>query len=168
MNRHARSLAEALATVLYALMAGFFFAFSVAVAPGLARAELGTAIGVFQEINVVVRNAVFGVAYLGPAVLPVPLLAGTWREAASMRWRLWALAWIVYLAGVQAPTSLINVPINREVAAWTATAGMAAWPAVLERWTDSNFLRTVASVAALCLSVVASRMAIPQDQRMRA
>lgn len=142
-----------LATLLFGLAAGFFFAFAIDVAPALARAESSAAIAVFQQINIVVRNAWFGAVYFGAVLVPPLALALTWRDRRSPGWWLGLAAWLVYLGGVQAPTAAINVPINEVVAAWTPSAPAGDWRSLLERWTSYNTLRTVAAVTAFALSL---------------
>lgn len=144
-----------LAALLFGLSAGFFFAFAIDVAPALARAEPSAAIAVFQQINIVVRNAWFGAVYFGAVVVPLIALALTWRDRRSVGWWLGLAAWLVYLGGVQAPTLLINVPINEVVAAWTPSAPAGDWRALLERWTAFNTLRTIAATIAFALSLIA-------------
>jgi len=144
-----------LATLLFGLAAGFFFAFAIDVAPALARAEPSAAIAVFQQINIVVRNAWFGAVYFGAVVVPLVALALTWRDRRSPGWWLGLAAWLVYLGGVQAPTFMINVPINEVVAAWQPTTPAGDWRALLERWTAYNTLRTIAATIAFALSLIA-------------
>ena len=71
-----------LSQVLLGLMAGFFFAFAVDVAPAMARLDATGYITVQQHINAVVRNATFGGVYFGSAVLPwlVALAAFSLRQ----------------------------------------------------------------------------------------
>ena len=152
-----------LATLLFGLAAGFFFAFAIDVAPALARAEPSAAIAVFQQINIVVRNAWFGAVYFGAVVVPVLALALAWRDGRTVAWWLGLAAWLVYIGGVQAPTFLINVPINEVVAGWTPSAPAGDWRALLERWTSFNTLRTIAAVAAFALSLTA--LALPAARR---
>jgi len=152
-----------LATLLFGLAAGFFFAFAIDVAPALARAEPAAAIAVFQQINIVVRNAWFGAVYFGAVVVPLVALVLAWRERRSIAWWLGLAAWLVYLGGVQAPTFMINVPINEVVATWTPSAPAGDWRALLERWTSYNTLRTVAAALAFALSLAA--LALPAARR---
>lgn len=154
---------DLLTTLLFGLVAGFFFAFAIDVAPALARADSSAAITVFQQINIVVRNAWFGAAYFGAVVVPPLALALAWRDRGAAAWSLGLVAWLVYLGGVQAPTFLINVPINEVVAAWAPSAPAGDWRALLERWTSFNTLRTVAAVAAFALSL--SALALPPPAR---
>ena len=152
-----------LATLLFGLAAGFFFAFAIDVAPALARAEPAAAIAVFQQINIVVRNAWFGAVYFGAVVVAPLALAATWRDRRSMAWWFGLVAWLIYLGGVQAPTFMINVPINEVVAAWTPSAPAGDWRALLDRWTSFNTLRTIAASVAFALSLTA--LALPAARR---
>ena len=152
-----------LATLLFGLAAGFFFAFAIDVAPALARSEPAAAITVFQQINIVVRNAWFGEVYFGAVVVPPLVLVLTWRDRRSPTWLIGLAAWLVYLGGVQAPTFMINVPINEVVAAWTPSAPAGDWRPLLERWTSFNALRTIAATAAFALSLAA--LALPAARR---
>lgn len=152
-----------LATLLFGLAAGFFFAFAIDVAPALARAEASAAIAVFQQINTVVRNAWFGAVCFGAVVVAPVALALAWRDRRSLGWWFLLAAWLVYLGGVQAPTAAINVPINEVVAAWTPSAPAGDWRALLERWASYNALRTVAATAAFALSLIG--LALPPVRR---
>jgi uncharacterized membrane protein len=152
-----------LAALLFGLAAGFFFAFAIDVAPALARAEPSAAIAVFQQINIVVRNAWFGAVYFGAVVVPLVALALTWGDRRSLGWWFGLAAWLVYVAGVQAPTAAINVPINEVVAAWNPVAPVGDWRALLERWTTYNTLRTIAATIAFALSLIA--LVLPTARR---
>jgi uncharacterized membrane protein len=142
-----------LATLLFGLAAGFFFAFAIDVAPALARTDSPAAIAAFQQINIVVRNAWFAAVYFGAVVVAPVALVRSWRERRSLGWWLLLVAWLVYLGGVQAPTAAINVPINQVVATWTPSAPAGDWRALLERWTNYNTLRTIAATIAFALSL---------------
>lgn len=154
---------QLLATLLFGLAAGFFFAFAIDVAPALARAESSAAITVFQQINIVVRNAWFGAVYFGAVVVPPLALTLAAGERRTLPWWLGLAAWLVYLGGVQAPTFMVNVPINEVVAAWTPSAPAGDWRALLERWMTFNTLRTIAAVASFALSLTA--LALPAARR---
>ncbi len=131
---------------LFALMAGFFWSFSVVVMPGLGRLDPTAALGAMQAINVAVRNAVFAAGFFGAALLsPVLVVAGLVRRD----W-LTAAAGAVYLALVFAVTLTCNVPINEALAALTPADAPAA-AVLLDRWVWWNHLRSAASAAAFVL-----------------
>ncbi|MFD0169018.1 DUF1772 domain-containing protein [Streptomyces decoyicus] len=99
------------ATLGAGLMAGLFAAFAYAVMPGLRRSADRTFVEAMQNINRAIVNGWF----LGPFLLPIPLLVlatvlawnGTGRVA--LPWILAAL--VLYLAGFFV-TSGVNVPLN--------------------------------------------------------
>lgn len=138
---------EWLALWLLGLMAGFFFAFAVDVAPAMARLDAATYITTQQHINHVVRNAVFGGAYFGSALLP-------WLAAGASLWagrRRRALAWaaiaLVYGVAVFWLTRSVNVPINNALATWLPQQPPADWQAVRDHWNSANAVRAWASAA---------------------
>ena len=78
---------QVLATCLMGLMAGFFFAFSVDVAPAMRELDAQGYITTQQAINRAVRNLPFALVYFGAAVTPFVAalalcLAGRRRDAA--------------------------------------------------------------------------------------
>lgn len=150
----------ALAAILVALIltggiAGFFYAYSVSVMPGLDEARPEVAIEAMQGINRAVRNPVFFVSFfLTPAAT---LLAGALTFHAGARKAALALllAVLVYLAGAFAPTALVNVPMNESLADvrrdTTVTEAAPIWKGYSPLWTQWNHLRTAASAISLLL-----------------
>lgn len=154
MHRAALSAAETLATVLLGLMAGFFFAFAIDVAPAMAQLDGPTYVTTQQWINRVVRNAPFGAAYFGAAVLPFAVAALAFVARRPRAAAAWLAIGAVYVGGVFWLTRSINIPINEALAAWNAAAPPADWAALRERWNDANLLRTVAAALAFAAAVV--------------
>ena len=143
-------LLETLATLLLGLMAGFFFAFAVDVAPAMGQLDAPGYISTQQWINKVVRNALFGGVYFGAALLPLGVaLACAWsgkrRRAAG-----WALLAAVYFAAVFWLTRSVNIPINEAMALWSPHAPPADWQLLRQRWNEANAARAAAS--ALCFA----------------
>jgi uncharacterized membrane protein len=154
MNTSARRLAtatELVATLLLGLMAGFFFAFAIDVAPAMTQLDAAGYITTQQAINRAVRNAGFGAVYFGSALLPLlaaiaVCLAGERRAALG-----WAAVWLVYGAGVFWLTRQVNVPINEALALWNPQAAPADWGAARDRWNEANAVRAwVAAAAFAC------------------
>jgi len=147
------------ATVLLGLMAGFFFAFAIDVAPAMAQLDAATYVKTQQWINRVVRNVPFAITYFGSAILPfVPALM-----AARRSHRRLALAWgavaLVYLGAVFWVTRSINVPINDALAQWNPVAPPADWAVARDRWNEATLWRSVAS--ACCFGVAVVLTALP-------
>jgi uncharacterized membrane protein len=162
MNRAYRLSAVA-ATALLGLMAGFFFAFAVDVAPAMTRLDASAYVSTQQSINKAVRNLGFGAVYFGSALLPFAVAA----VCAVCGRRGHALAWagiaLVYAGAVFWVTRSINVPINDALAQWNALAPPADWALLRDRWNEANTWRAIAScacfIAALTLATSPVRTA---------
>lgn len=147
-SRHtALRRAQWLALLPLGLMAGFFFAFAIDVGPAMAQLDAATYVTTQQAINRVVRNAGFGAAFFGAALLPwtvaaLALWAGARRHA--LGWAAVALAYGVAVVGV---TSGINVPINEALAGWNPQQPPPDWQAVRARWNQANAWRAWAALA---------------------
>jgi len=143
--------------LLLGVMAGFFFAFSNTVMPGLDLVAGPDAMQAMQNINVAVRNPVFfGVFAATPALAVVLALICLGLARHRGPGVLLVLAALIYLGGVVALTATINVPMNRALALLSDLA-VADWLLWSADWTLSNHVRTVASVLSLMLAVMAMR-----------
>jgi uncharacterized membrane protein len=156
-------VAACVATVPLGLMAGFFFAFAIDVAPAMANLDASTYVRTQQWINRVVRNVPFAIAYFGSAILPfVPALVAARRSRLTL-----ALAWgavaLAYLGAVFWVTGSINVPINDALALWNPLAPPADWAAARDRWNEANLWRAVASACCFAAAVVLT--ALPAGKR---
>lgn len=149
-----------LAILMFGLMAGFFYAWSVSVMPGFALIPPEQAVPAMQAVNVAVRNAAFGAAFfLSPVVALIAagllLRAGRGRAAALM-----GAAALVYLGGALALTVAVNVPMNEALAPLTpadAAEAAAIWAEYAPRWTFWNHVRGFAALGALALAALALR-----------
>jgi uncharacterized membrane protein len=142
--------AEALATALLGMMAGFFFAFAIDVAPAMAQLDGPTYVATQQWINKVVRNLGFGAMYFGSAIAPLAV-AALWALAGRRRRALgWLLTGAVYFAGVFWLTRSVNVPINDALALWSPLDPPAGWQVLRDRWNEANLWR--AWIAAGCFA----------------
>jgi uncharacterized membrane protein len=113
-----------LATFLCSLVAGFLFAFSVVVMPGIRKLTDREFIRAFQGIDRVIQNnqPIFILVWVGSvvtliisAVLGIGQLGGIERS-------LLLFAALAYLLGVQLPTVTINVPLNNKLQTLNADA----------------------------------------------
>jgi uncharacterized membrane protein len=142
------------------LIAGFFYAFSIAVMRALGKLPPAQGVAAMQSINVVVINPVFLGVFLGTAIACLVLLVGT-----LVRWRLpggtlLVAASLLYVVGSFLVTMLFNVPRNNALAAVTpgTPAGDALWTDYLRTWTAWNHVRMLASLAASALFILAYRL----------
>lgn len=143
-----------------ALMAGLYFAFSVAVMDALARIPPASGMAAMQSINVVILNPWFFLAFFGTAVLCAILAI-----MALLRWSepgaaLLLIACALYLVGNIAVTMIFNVPLNNALAAADPASadGAALWSRYLSTWTAWNHVRTLSCLAALAFLIGAIYM----------
>lgn len=133
-----------LAALWVGTMAGFFFAFSAVVMPGLARLDSATAMGAMQWINEAVARVVFFTAFFGAPLLCLAVIAGAVvRRDDPTGWPA-ATGAVVYLIGVFAVTVGFNVPMNDDLARLdpAVPALAAAMGGYIEEWTAWNHVRT--------------------------
>jgi uncharacterized membrane protein len=137
-----------------ALMAGFFYAYSVSVMRGLDATDPLAAALAMRNINALIRTPVFFFGFFG--ALAFPLVAALLVPQRPVM--LLALAGAVtYGIGAFAVTIAINVPMNDALAAATPTVENAAtlWRDYTGRWTRWNHVRTLASIIAFALLTTA-------------
>jgi uncharacterized membrane protein len=144
-----------LALLAAALIAGFFYTYSISVMPGLLATDSISAVRAMQGINATIRTPVFAFAFFGALVFP--LLAALFsRERIQLA--LLAGAILVYGAGALVVTILVNLPMNEALATQTPAAATASamWQAYEGPWTLWNHLRSVASALAFGLVAAAT------------
>ena len=138
------------AAFLCNLVAGFVFAFAVVVMPGIRTLGDGDFLRAFQVMDRVIQKnqPLFMLVWIGSviallasAALGLGQLDGTGRV-------LMIAAILVYLLGVQLPTTTINIPLNNTVqglaiADMEATELEAARREFESRWNKSNVIRTI-------------------------
>lgn len=137
-----------------ALMAGFFYAYSVSVMRGLAATDPLAAALAMRNINALIRTPVFFFGFFG--ALGFPLVAALLAPRRSVM--LLALAGaLAYGLGAFAVTIAVNVPLNDALEAATPTVENAAtlWRDYAAPWTRWNHVRTVASIISFALLTVA-------------
>lgn len=114
------------------LMAGLFFAFSVAVMPGLADLPDSAAREAMRRINVRIQNPVFLLVFAGNVILcGIEVFHGRY------------VGGLLYIVGSFVLTMFVNVPMNNRL----ERADDAYWPEYLRRWTRWNHLRAGACLA---------------------
>ena len=116
------------------LMAGLFFAFSVAVMPGLADLPADQARAAMRRINARIQNPVFLLVFLGTAVLcGIEVFQGR------------IVGGLLYIVGSFLLTMFVNVPMNNRL----ERTDDAYWPEYLRKWTIWNHVRGVACLASM-------------------
>ena len=138
-----------LASFLCLLTAGFLFAFSSVVMPGIRNLGDREFIRAFQVIDGVIQKgqAAFGMVWMGSVLaLLVSTVLGIWQLAGVERLLVIAAA-LTYGIGVQLPTFAINVPLNNRLQTLDThrmdeDSLRAARSGFEGRWTRWNLIRT--------------------------
>ncbi|WP_019607172.1 DUF1772 domain-containing protein [Nocardiopsis sp. CNS-639] len=148
------------AVVATGLFAGLFFAFSIAVMPGLRRSGDRAMIEAMQGINVAILNPFFAVVFIGApvAVLACAVLYASVGATASA---VWSGAALLCLVAALVSTFAVNVPRNN-VLDRQGPAERIADPAAVRAafepvWVRWNNVRTLTSLVALLCVVLALR-----------
>ena len=149
-----------LAALTTALIAGLFYGWSVAVAPGLCKLADREYLSAMQSLNETIQNALFLASFMG-ALLLLPLSAvSQGRSSISPRFWLLACAAVVYILGVFAVTVAGNVPLNNGLAAFRLD-GAGAEEVQQQRalfegpWNRLHAVRTFSVIASLVLTLLA-------------
>ena len=150
------------ATFLCSLVAGFLFAFSVVVFPGITQLNDKEFIRSFQFMDgVIQRNQpFFMIVWVGSILTIIALGALGSLLLDGLERNLIVLSVLVYLLGVQLPTITVNVPLNNRLQSFnvdesndqTITKERQDFE---PRWTRWNAIRTVfACITSLTLIVL--------------
>jgi uncharacterized membrane protein len=143
------------AALLTGLAAGFIYAYSVSVMPGLAQADDRTLVDGMQQINEVTENPVFFLSFVGAPFVMAAALVTEHRSGSrqAVRWIAAALALygVVFLV-----TGAVHFGLNDDLARAGDPDRIADLADVRDDfygpWAAWNIVRTVASAAALgCL-----------------
>jgi uncharacterized membrane protein len=156
VNADLRSVVLLAATLTTGLMAGLYFAFSVAVLPGLAKAGDRTFIEAMQRVNVAILNGWFTLAFGGALVLGV-LTAILHRGGEGRPALPWIIAGVALYAASLVITTGFSVPLNNRLAD-AGAPGRIHDPAAVRvqfesAWVHWNVARTLVTTGALgCLA----------------
>lgn len=149
-----RGAALAVATMTMGLSAGLFYAFAIAVMPGLARTGSRTYVEAMQQVNVAILNGWFMLIFLGAPMLTalVAVLHLPTETRAALPWIVAALAFSIVALVI---TFWINVPLNDALAAAGSPDRIADHAAVRDEfettWVRWNIVRAVVDTIAFGL-----------------
>jgi uncharacterized membrane protein len=151
----ARRFVLSLALLASALIAGFFYTYSISVMPGLAATEPRAAMQAMQGINATIRTPIFAFAFFGTFgfIALAAFLGRRWTVVAPL-----AAGGFIYAAGGLALTFAIHVPMNEALALVAADADDAVevWQLYARDWAAWNHVRAAASALAFaCVAAAA-------------
>src|SRR5215470_6884628 len=138
------------------LIAGLFFAFSVAVIQAVARLPAAGGIVAMQSINSAILNPLFLTVFVGTAAgcaLVMITALARWHAPGSV---YLLVGGALYLVGSLLVTVVCNVPKNEALASVAPADPDSAgpWAGYLASWTTWNHVRTVASLASLSSLII--------------
>lgn len=150
-----------LATLFCALVAGLLFTFAIVTMPGIKTLNDGEFIRAFQVMDGVIQNnqPIFMLVWMGSALtLPLATVLGFGQLELAGKGIL-LLATLLYIAGVQLPTGMINVPLNNQlqtldVGTMNASAQATARLNFESRWNQWNRIRTVVATLVTALLIL--------------
>lgn len=133
----------------FAVMAGFFLAFSVAVLPGLQAVPGSAGMTTMQSLNQFDANPVFAIGFWGTTVLAL-VSAALALHSRCEGWQPLFTGCMLYLLGGVLVTLIGNTPLSAELALLSpqSARSMGAWLDYLQNWSLLNQMRTVLCLAA--------------------
>lgn len=138
-----------------AVIGGVYFTFSTFAMTAFAKIEQASGIAAMQAINDVILRSLFMPLFFGTtiaAAILVILGVINWSAPSSL---LLLTGGLVFVAGMFMVTVVFNVPMNDGLAAVTPANADAVWKSYLSDWTFWNHVRTIASLSASVLFMVA-------------
>ncbi|MGH3775714.1 MAG: DUF1772 domain-containing protein [Pseudonocardiaceae bacterium] len=144
------------AAVTMGVMAGLFWAFTIAVMPGLHQTDARTFVDAMQQINVAILNPWFYISFFGAPVFTI-LAAALHLRGYGRAVLPWIAAAFVLYGAALVITIGVHVPLNDALVAAGSPDQLTDLAGVRERfeaaWVRWNVVRAVASTAALiCLT----------------
>ncbi len=140
-----------------ALMAGLYFAFSNTIMPALSKLEPSQGILAMQTINRTILNPLFLLLFVGSAAVCAVLVIFSLGKLPTFNAMLSIFGSVIYILGSPIVTAVSNVPLNDTLVALApnATGSADGWATYLQNWTIWNHVRTVTSVVAAVLLLIA-------------
>ena len=110
-------IALTLSTLLCSLVAGFVFAFTIVVMPGIRSLNDRDFLQAFKVIDRVIQNnqPIFILVWMGSVLGLLTVVLMSMFQLDGVNRLLIIIAVTIYLLGVQLPTFTINVPLNNQL-----------------------------------------------------
>ena len=140
-----------------ALMAGLFYSFSISVMPALSRTENKTFVEVMQQINRVIINPYFGIAFFGSIIFTIVNVYFQFREGVDVKFYLTIASALIFLIGTIGVTFFGNVPLNNalDVVNIANETDVEKARISFERiWNLLNNIRSISALISLILLII--------------
>ncbi len=150
-----------LTALLCSLVAGFLFAFAIVVMPGIKQLNDREFIRAFKAIDRIIQDnhPIFMLVWIGSVAAILVVAAFGVSQLSSDNRLLLIAATLAYLAGVQLPTMVINIPLNKrlqtlDIDAMDETAYQRARKEFEPRWIRWNSIRTALATLTSALLLI--------------
>ena len=144
-----------LAIIALGVMAGFFGTYSANVNLAMLQMDGATYATAQSAFNRSVRHALFFVFFFSPPLLCALTASAAWSERLQGWFWCMVIAGIAYALGIIVFTQQVNLPLNAYTESWNPNALPADWASVREQWNAANLLRSVVSLSAFMLALIA-------------
>ncbi|ATL46045.1 hypothetical protein COR50_02080 [Chitinophaga caeni] len=139
------------------LIAGIFFAFSIAINPAFSKLDDLAYIKAMQHINESIQNLLFLACFLLPCfLLPVSAWLNFKQGAIAAAW-LFTIAALLYIIGVFGLTIAVNVPLNNQLATLTIHGEQLSIVRhqFSGKWNLAHTWRTALSIVVFIINILA-------------
>ena len=142
--------------ILTALMAGFFFSYSVSVSLGLGKLTNKEFLTAMQNINKEVQNPIFFTCFFGALLM---LFVACFLHHNKPFFIFLLIATLFYLWGVLLVTFFLNVPLNNKLELFdisnsTEITAKQMRNAFEKHWNFWNNIRTASSIVSLLFLIL--------------
>lgn len=143
-------------TILTALMAGFFFSYSISVSLGLGKLNDKGFLEAMKHINQEVQNPIFFICFFGTLIL---LFGSCFLHYNKPSFKFLLIATFFYFLGVLLVTIFANVPLNNKLELFdisnsTELTAKQMRNVFENRWDFWNNIRTVSSILSLLFLIL--------------
>jgi uncharacterized membrane protein len=155
--------AQATTIVLFSLVMGVFWGtwFSLSRTMDQLSGETFVAVG-----HQMIQNLGLPMAILLPlALLSALVTLALLRQGRQTVAFWWVLAGFVLMAVALVITLAVEVPIDNQISAWTATTLPGDWRSIQERWEQFHTVRTFLSIAAVIAVTIGAAVTARPSER---
>ena len=149
------NIAMALATLVFGIMAGFFWAYTFNVNLAMLELDGATYATVQSLFNENVRHSMFFTFFFGGGIFSAVALVINWKHWKSPSFMMLALAFIVYVLGIIIFTAQVNLPLNAYTESWDPLNLPTDWSQVRNQWNTANAIRVGTAGLAFILGLAA-------------
>lgn len=149
----------AITTFCTALMAGLFYSYSCSVMLGLRTLTDVQFIESMQAINKAIQNPLFFLVFFGTLILLPANAYFHYSHFATTRFRLFLVAFVIYVAGVFCVTVFGNVPMNNGLERFQVSSASAETMHLCRvdfegQWNRLNTIRTISSMFSVIFMII--------------